>query len=201
MTVSTQNNLRDLKDKIRRNQDLISGMEKAHAEEMTRNGQDELQKRRSEAMNKKAEAQKMLDRIEREIPITEATLKDIYEERAQLQRQIEEASNNRQAAQSHLQQIQGHLNALQQRQGSGDPLAAFGQNLRQVYVAIDRTQWAHSKPIGPLGMHVSIKTTDAPYQKLLDTMLSSSLSSWAVRDSRDKRTLLDIFQQCIKNGT
>ncbi|GHJ88325.1 hypothetical protein NliqN6_4727 [Naganishia liquefaciens] len=197
----TDNNLRDLKDKIRRNQDLISGMEKAHAEEQKRNGQDELQKRRQDAMDKKAEAQRMLDRIEREIPITEAALKNIYDERARLQQQIEEASNNRQAAQSHFQQLQSHLNALQQRQGSGDPLAAFGRNLRQVYAAIDRAQWAHSKPIGPLGMHVSIDPKDAPYQKILDTLLANSLASWAVRDSRDKRTLLNIFQQCIRNGT
>lgn len=177
-------------------------MEKAHAEEMKKNGQDELQKRRTEAMNKKAKAQTVLDKIERETPITENALKEIYELRSRLQQQVNEAVENRQAAQTQVQHLQGQLNNLRQRQGSGDPLAAFGRNLGAVYAAIEQTRWVHSKPIGPLGMHVSIKTEEAPYQRLLDTMLSSSLTSWAVRDSRDKRTLLNIFQQCIsRNGT
>lgn len=192
-----QTNLRDLKDKITRNQSLIAGMKKAYDAESKKNGTDELQKRRTAALENKAKHQTMLDKIEREIPIIEASLKDIYQERSEHQQQIEEAMHNRQAAQERVQQIQGNLNALRQRQGSGDPLAAFGRNLRAVYQAIDRTQWVHSKPIGPLGMHVSIKTSETRYQKLLDVMLSSSLTSWAVRDSRDKRTLLNIFQQCI----
>jgi chromosome segregation ATPase len=192
-----QTNHRELKEKIQRNHTLIAGMKTAFAAESKKNGTEAIQARRTAALESKAKHQTMLDKIEREIPIIEAALKDIYEERSQCQQQIEEAMQNRQAAQERVQQIQGNLNALRQRQGSGDPLAAFGRNLRAVYQAIDRTQWVHSKPIGPLGMHVSIKTSETRYQKLLDVMLSSSLTSWAVRDSRDKRTLLNIFQQCI----
>lgn len=144
----------------------------------------------------------MLDRIEKELPLTETVLKDIYARRSRIQQEVTEAGESRQAAQSHLHHVEGNLSSLRQRQGSGDPLAAFGRNLRAVYQAIDRAQWVHSKPIGPLGMHVSLKDSEARYQRLLDTMLSSTLTSWAVRDWRDKRTLLSIFQQCIsRDGT
>jgi chromosome segregation ATPase len=191
-----------LKSAIDGHNSFLRELKKKRDDEFEKNGHQALQQRRAELTEKKAKHQEMLDKMEREIPLTESALKEIYQRRSQIQQQVNDATESRQAAQSHLQHVEGNLSSLRQRQGSGDPLAAFGRNLRAVYQAIDRAQWVHSKPIGPLGMHVSLKTSEAPYQRLLDNMLSSTLTSWAVRDSRDKRTLLSIFQQCIsRNGT
>ncbi|KAJ9124140.1 hypothetical protein QFC22_000936 [Naganishia vaughanmartiniae] len=198
----TEANLKNLNAEIKSQQALIKSLEAKQEEEMHKNGHDELQRRRHDLMHKKAELQTILEKIEREIPIIEATLKDIYERRSRIQLQMNELQEDRQEAQSRVQQLDSQLSALRQRQGGGDPLSAFGRNIRAVYDAIERTRWAHSKPIGPLGVHVSIKQGEAPYQRLLDTMLSGTLTSWAVRDGHDKRTLLKIFQDCIaKSGT
>lgn len=197
-----QANLKNLQNEIQSEQALIKKLEENQEVEMRKNGHDEIQRRRHDLMQKKAGHQTMLEKIEREIPIVESTLKEIYERRSRIQQQLTELQEDRQEAQSRVQQLEMQLNALRQRQGGGDPLSAFGRNIRAVYDAIDRAQWVHSKPIGPLGTHVSIKQGEAPYQRLLDTMLAGTLTSWAVRDGRDKRTLLQIFQQCIaRSGT
>ncbi|KAJ9106077.1 hypothetical protein QFC21_001216 [Naganishia friedmannii] len=198
----TETNLRNLNGEIKLQQSLIKTLEDKQEEEMRKNGHDELQKRRHDLMHKKAGHQAMLEKIEREIPIIETTLKEIYERRSRIQQHMNELQEDRQEAQSRVQQLDSQLNALRQRQGGGDPLSAFGRNIRAVYHAIEKAHWVHSKPIGPLGTHVSIKQGEAPYQRLLDTMLSGTLTSWAVRDGHDKRTLLGIFQQCIaRSGT
>ncbi|KAI5454933.1 Structural maintenance of chromosomes protein 6 [Naganishia albida] len=191
-----------LKTEIEGHNSFLRELKKRRDDEFRERGHEALQARRAQLTEKKAKHQEMLDRIEKELPLTETALKDIYARRNRIQQEVTEAGESRQAAQSHLQHVEGNLSSLRQRQGSGDPLAAFGRNLRAVYQAIDRAQWVHSKPIGPLGIHVSLKDSEARYQRLLDTMLSSTLTSWAVRDWRDKRTLLSIFQQCIsRDGT
>lgn len=201
-STSCQTNLKYLKGEIKSQQALIKALEEKQEEEMRKNGHDELQRRRHELMQKKAGHQTFLEKIEREIPIVESTLKNIYERRNQIQQQMRELQEDRQEAQSRVQQLDMQLNALRQRQGGGDPLSAFGRNIRAVYEAIENAHWVHSKPIGPLGTHVSIKQGEAPYQRLLDTMLGGTLTSWAVRDGNDKRTLLRIFQDCIaRSGT
>jgi hypothetical protein len=75
----------------------------------------------------------------------------------------------------------------------GDRLQAFGRGIKLIMDDINRTRWEHSKPIGPLGMHV--KLLDMTYKDAMHSLMGGLLCGFAVRTARDRQTLMEIFRK------
>lgn len=75
-------------------------------------------------------------------------------------------------------------------------LLAFGANMPMVMQEIDKARWVHSRPLGPLGMHVKLK--DLKYRDAFHSVLGSTLCQFAVRCEQDRRTMLDILKRCAR---
>jgi chromosome segregation ATPase len=73
-------------------------------------------------------------------------------------------------------------------------LAAFGHNISIVMQEIDRARWVHSKPLGPLGMHVRLK--DLKYRNAFHSVFGSTLCQFAVQCDQDRKTMMDILKRC-----
>ena len=75
-------------------------------------------------------------------------------------------------------------------------LAAFGHNISSVMQEIDRARWVHSRPIGPLGMHVKLK--DLKYRDAFHSVFGSTLCQFAVRCEQDRKTMMEILKRCTR---
>ena len=82
------------------------------------------------------------------------------------------------------------------RQQATNRLAAFGSNMALVMQEINRARWVHSKPLGPLGMHVKLK--DLKYRNAFHSVLGTTLCQFAVRCEQDRRTMMDILSRCAR---
>ncbi|TYJ58578.1 hypothetical protein B9479_000788 [Cryptococcus floricola] len=77
-------------------------------------------------------------------------------------------------------------------------LLAFGHNIEPLMREINRTQWKHSKPIGPMGMHVNLE--DMRYAEVLQAFLGSLLCGFAVRDHEDSVKLGEMIRRHFEKG-
>lgn len=80
------------------------------------------------------------------------------------------------------------------RTQAGNRLAAFGTNLEEVFKEFDRARWVKARPLGPLGRYVQL--LDDEYKEVITATLGELMSAFAVQDSRDKATCMDILQRC-----
>lgn len=141
------------------------------------------------------QAEAQLSGLQRQLPQAEravANAKAAHDEAEKAMRAAEVAQND---AEQKVHEIRRSVENLQARRT--DRLAPFGRNLQSVMRAIDSTQWKHSRPIGPLGLHIKLK--DNRYRACVSNMLGSALCAFAVRDHADQNQLLRIFEQCARD--
>ncbi|WWC88499.1 uncharacterized protein L201_003410 [Kwoniella dendrophila CBS 6074] len=141
----------------------------------------------------------------------EELLNKFRKERPKRQQLFEEKQADCRMAKNQVQEVQYEIDQqqataynLQEKiknlEGqSVNRLSAFGQGLDSIMKDIQRTQWKHSPPIGPLGMFV--KLDDMYYRDIIQSILGQTLCSFAVRDNRDKATLIGILKRHLINGT
>lgn len=134
-------------------------------------GLSSLRRRLPEAERKATDAAQELDRAEAEYTALESRRDDI---RVQLDRAKQSA-------------------ATLQRQ-STDRMAVYGQGFDKVMARIRQARWHHSEPLGPLGLYVQLE--DMRYRDAAHATLGQLLCGFAVRDHRDKHTLLNILKEC-----
>nr|XP_019012868.1 uncharacterized protein I206_02364 [Kwoniella pini CBS 10737]OCF51649.1 hypothetical protein I206_02364 [Kwoniella pini CBS 10737] len=106
-----------------------------------------------------------------------------------IQYQIDQQNNNARHIQEKISNLEGQ---------SLNRLSAFGQGLDNVMKEIGRTRWRHSAPLGPLGMYVKLQ--DHYYRDIIQTILGTTLCSFAVRDPQDRSTLIAILQKHLRTG-
>jgi chromosome segregation ATPase len=147
--------------------------------------QVKLQKQLEQAEAQKSGLIRVLPQSERLVATAKAEIKEAEEAFQTAERESGEAERN-------VREVKSRLENLQARRT--DRLAPYGRNLRLVMQAIDSAQWKHSKPIGPLGLHVKLK--DPTYRRCFTNLLGSSLCSFVVRDLADQNTLQRIFEDC-----
>lgn len=139
-----------------------------------------------------AEAQK--SGLQRQLPQSERAVATAKAEVDEAEKALREAELQHNDAERSFNEVKRNLDNLQARRT--DRLAPYGRNVGSVMQAIESTQWKHSKPIGPLGLHVKLK--DPVYRTCFSNMLGSSLCSFVVRDPADQHTLQRIFEQCAR---
>ena len=135
-----------------------------------------------------------LRRLTRDVPYKEDLIQNVSLERDQandrlagIDRQIDEVGGQISSTSGTLRNLEGQ---------SSDRLSAFGTNLALVMEEIRRARWVHSPPIGPLGLYVKLEDMD--YKDAFHSLLGQSLCTFAVRDPRDRTTMLSIMQRCAK---
>ncbi|KLT43062.1 P-loop containing nucleoside triphosphate hydrolase protein [Cutaneotrichosporon oleaginosum] len=146
------------------------------------------------AQLEKADAQK--SGLQRQLPQSERAVATAKAELDEATKALSDIQLEATEAERQYSEAKRSLDNLQARRT--DRLAPYGRNLRWVMQAIEAAQWKHSKPIGPLGLHVKLK--DPVYRNCLSNMLGSSLCSFAVRDPADQNTLQRIFEQCARDN-
>lgn len=72
--------------------------------------------------------------------------------------------------------------------------AAFGHNISYLMRDIEKEQRWHSKPIGPIGCHVSVKDEYSQWSDLINSILLKSLDSFVVCDEHDRRLLNQLMK-------
>ena len=77
---------------------------------------------------------------------------------------------------------------------TGNRLNAFGRRIDLVMREIDRARWIAGKPIGPLGMFVSL--TDPRYRDTFHKQMGHTLCQFAVRNDQDRKTMMGILNRC-----
>lgn len=125
----------------------------------------------------------------REESVTEAEValaKAMTEEKLAMETRLE-ASNAVTAMASRIENLKAQ---------SGSRLNAFGHRMDLVMREIDRAHWTAGRPIGPLGMHVSL--TDQRYMNVFHSSLGQTLCLFAVLNDRDRNTMREILVRCTR---
>lgn len=163
--------------------------EKIHAQQQTATGQDPEIAQLRDRIN---EYTRGLHNLTRQRPKLEQDVQLAEENVASAQEAEEQAKGNWEQAQQAENGRQETIHNLKAQ--ANNRLAAFGQRMDLVMNAIARARWVHSKPIGPLGMHVKLK--DMRYRDAFHQVIGSQLCQFAVRCSEDRQTMLDILKDC-----
>jgi chromosome segregation ATPase len=77
---------------------------------------------------------------------------------------------------------------------TGNRLNAFGNRIDLVMREIDKARWTAARPIGPLGMSVSLN--DPRYKDTFHKQMGQTLCQFAVRNDQDRKTMMDILKRC-----
>ncbi|WVR06445.1 hypothetical protein IAU60_003476 [Kwoniella sp. DSM 27419] len=147
-------------------------------------------------MQDRDKLQAMLDKFRKEKPRKQQQHTAKTTEKRDAQRVVEDIKNQMEQEQSTGRRIQDKINNLQRQ--SVNRLSAFGAGLDQVMRDIQKAQWKHSPPLGPLGMHVKLQDMD--YRDVIQSILGNVLCSFAVRDPQDREQLNQILQRNFRNG-
>jgi len=129
-----------------------------------------------------------------DVPHKEELINDTTMEREQTQDRLAEIDRQLDEVNAQINSSQNTLRNLEGQ--STDCLSAFGYNLKLVLEDIRRARWAHSPPIGPLGLHVRLD--DMIYKDAFHSILGGLMCGFAVRDPTDKATMLKILRDCSR---
>lgn len=138
----------------------------------------------------------------------EGLVSKLRQKRPRSEQEVQEAEKAFEAAQQVEEQAHGEALQASKAESSSreavenlrlqatNRLAAFGSNVSSVMQEIDRARWAHSRPIGPLGMHVKLK--DLKYRDAFHSVFGSTLCQFAVRCEQDRKTMMEILKRCSR---
>lgn len=138
--------------------------------------------------------EELVNSLKRELPIREADVNDKLSAAQQAEEEENRIRGDLFQAEEGIKRTTQALNGL--RSQMNNRLLAFGQGIDQVLKDIDRARWRHSKPIGPLGMHVQLLDWD--YKDLMSSLLGGLMNAFAVRCSEDRHTLFQILDNAVK---
>lgn len=194
MTLTNQSSINQCRGEIDAREEEIREME-AKLAAARREEEGEVNPEQAKLQEQLAKAEANLSGLQRRLPQSEREVtnaKAAYEEADKEQSQADAACAEVERKLSDLKRSKEQLEARRT-----DRLAPYGRNVRSVMQAIDSAQWKHSKPIGPLGLHVKLK--DNAYRNCISNMLGGTLCAFAVRDRADQHQLLRIFDQCARD--
>ncbi|ODQ79032.1 hypothetical protein BABINDRAFT_162101 [Babjeviella inositovora NRRL Y-12698] len=144
-----------------------------------------------------------LEEMQRRLDAAESELREVTDAGRAAQEQLNEIDETQSAAVrakgdakkkaeeeiGRLKETKRHMLSTQT-----DPLNAFGPKIHQVMRAIRDTRF-RNKPIGPLGLHVSVKDEYKDFSDIFSTVLTKTLESFLVTNSDDEKTLNAILRR------
>lgn len=134
----------------------------------------------------------LISNLRRQKPKTESDLQEAVKALEQAEAKEDTLQNEAMEAQRLASEHSTVIENLKMQ--AKNRITAFGDRMELVMREVERAPWRHSKPIGPLGMHV--KLLDMRYQKAFQRVMGSTLCQFAVRCEEDRRTMTDILQRC-----
>ncbi|KAF5093008.1 hypothetical protein D0Z00_004292 [Geotrichum galactomycetum] len=181
----------DIKNQVRTSTKDISRVKKAYDEEKARLSGGYNEERKAEV--KKLEESESLSKViseklarnEAQIDELSSALSTISPEEERIQTQIR----------IHDREISELKKGIDEvRRIQNNKLAAFGENTMAVVAAINKiASRFKSKPIGPIGQHVTLK--DPKWRFILNKQLQGSLTAFIVENAEDRKLILKIFEQ------
>ncbi len=191
--------MQDLKRVMKDRSEDLDRLSAQLAADAEKSGQHAYHQKREALMKEKKAHEDFIAKLRAQASADEEKRQRAIAQRDATSASILQLQENRSQINTEAHRVQGILTRLQQQIRGKDASAKFGTNLRAVRDEIARARWFHSPPIGPLGQFVKLKPGNDRYRDVLDALLGNLLHAWAVRDPRDKATLLDIFRRCVKH--
>jgi len=136
--------------------------------------------------------QNLIANLKRTKPKWEQTITEAEEALAKAEAEEKIATNVRMETSKEAKDMGARIDNLKAQ--SGSRLNAFGNKMDLVMREIDRAHWTAGKPIGPLGMHVSL--TDHRYKDAFHSLMGQTLCLFAVLNDRDRSTMKEILVRC-----
>lgn len=190
---SFQNNIREAEAQMKEAESEVKDLERRIQAKAKANKQEE-DPADVAAREKVQRLQRLLEQLTREKPKCEEEYAKAKAAREAIGNDISTSDEKVSYAEQQLSEAKAKLANLQSQ--STDRLSAFGERMEMVMREINKAHWQHSKPIGPLGMHV--KLNDSRYQAALHSVLGQTLCQFAVRCDADRSTMMRILQECHK---
>lgn len=173
----------------------------AHISELEANIKRETQKLQVDKQAEREERQREIEarksaheEASSQIQQVNDKIRACKELQSQLQAQGNEAKGRAEEAQMEMRDCGQHLNNLER--SVVDQLSAYGNNMKALRESIDRSRWYGEKPVGPLGAYVSL--VEPGWRTLLQTILGSMMTAFAITDGRDRNSLRKLLQDTNK---
>ncbi|THH10198.1 hypothetical protein EW145_g1501 [Phellinidium pouzarii] len=156
----------------------------------TKKLQDDKQAEREGRQRKLDEAKKNVNDHEAQLIQVNDQLRVLTEEQNILRANITETEKAKNSAEQEMVFCGRQLNQIAQQ--AQDRLPTFGANMAEVLRRIDASQWCGEKPVGPVGLYVSLR--DQQWANVMRATLGNMMTSFAVTDARDRNTLKRILE-------
>ncbi|KAJ7095700.1 P-loop containing nucleoside triphosphate hydrolase protein [Mycena belliarum] len=188
--VTYHNELKEMNVQMRETKASIEEYEAAIAKENKRLEKDSESKR-LETQAKLTSARDAIATAEAALIAIQAQQVSNAEDLKRLKDMGMAAESRRNDLRAEITNCDGAINNC--RKANQDRYAAYGQNIQKVVERINQTQWYGEKPLGPLGIYVTVR--DHKWADLLRIQLGQLLSSYAVTNPQDIATLKKILVQ------
>lgn len=159
---------------------------------------EEQQKAEASTQGKRDSINQRLVKAQEDLQAAEGSLDSIRSQAAGIRAESEGFKSKGPALEKEVKALQENIRGIEHSLAScdereKDKLAPYGRNMDKVLDAINQATWRGQKPIGPLGMYVSLKDK-GKWAELLRSQLGNLMTSFAVTDARDRKALSDILK-------
>ncbi|KAF7314559.1 p-loop containing nucleoside triphosphate hydrolase protein [Mycena kentingensis (nom. inval.)] len=182
------NEIKGINDELKDTDKTIKALETEIAKEMKRLEKDtesarEAKQNQIKALREKeTAADKELTEIADKIADAERAIADIRRNGEGVDQRVQEAQRNVDNCKSNIDNC---------KTAERDKYLPYGYNIQQVLHQIANTRWRGQRPIGPLGLYVTLKERD--YAETLRLQLGQMLTSFAITDGADFQPLKKIL--------
>ncbi|KAJ7432761.1 P-loop containing nucleoside triphosphate hydrolase protein [Mycena galericulata] len=194
--------IREKKKKIAELHEQLKGINsnlkstKKQIEDYTTTIQKETERLEKASESQREETQQKMEGARAAVTAAEDAFKAILAQKASAEAELARLKEAGTAAESTRNELRNSITACDNNiqnclKADKDRYAAYGNNIQRVVQEINKTDWHGQKPLGPFGIHVKVR--DNKWAELLRFMLAGLLSSFAVTDARDIRTLKKIL--------
>ena len=192
---SLQNDEREFQDNLTRVKKSIEHLQDQIRVENEKNAkhsqaqQDILTHRLEDAKTAHTTAEQTLRTIENDLKTAQASAGDTASRGKAIDVQIQQARKEAGV-------VRAQIGNLEKEQDNS--LAPYGRDMKRVLDIIARTEWRGQRPVGPLGIYVKVK--DQRWAGLMQTVIGSLMTAFAVTDPQDRQKLSQIMQQSGKSA-
>lgn len=133
------------------------------------------------------EARRILEEHQTELPHIEQAQKSADLKYKDFQRPVDDKAREVETAGTRLHNL---------RQNHGDAQSGFGPTLSNVLRAVANETRFQEKPIGPIGLHVTLLRPE--WSSIIEKVFGGSLNSFVVTSKQDQKLMSDILQRTGK---
>ncbi|WVQ83948.1 hypothetical protein IAT38_006092 [Cryptococcus sp. DSM 104549] len=187
---SCETNVKDIEQSIASEQGAVTRLTQKIADANHR-AAPEQQAERERLFGKRTRYEEAIQNMRRDKPLWQRENDAKQREREAADEECDKLRGDLDDLDSKAMQIENTIRNLEGQ--STDRIKAFGTNIGPLMQEIARTQWRHSTPIGPLGMHV--KLTDMSYRDTVQAMIGSMLCGFMVGCAEDRVKLFNMMKR------